>query len=141
MRRDPQPPMPIVMPLSIADDGFVEGGPLVGHALLLDPLAVPDERVAVFICHAGQVQFERKALLHPVTGVHLLHIDEIQGLLGGPDHPGVLGGNVARDPKRGVIQVSAWHYFVHRPEVVQRRGVDGGGGEEQPAHHVLGNQP
>ncbi len=30
---------------------------------------------------------------------------------------------------------------MHRTEVVQRLGGNGGGGEEQPAHQVLGNQP
>ena len=90
---------------------------------------------------SGKVQLERKALLHPVTGVDPLHVDQVQRLLGGADHPGVLGGDVAGDPQRGLVEIGARHHLVHGAEVVQRRGVDGGGGEEQPAHHVLRHQP
>jgi hypothetical protein len=99
------------------------------------------ERVAVFVGHAGQVELEREALLHPVARGHGLHVDEVQRLLGGADHPGVLGGDVAGHPQRGLVEVGAGHHLVHGAEVVQGVGVDGGGGEEQPPHHVLRDQP
>ena len=50
-------------------------------------------------------------------------------------------GDVAGDPQRRLVEVGARHHLVHGAEVVQRRGVDGRGGEEQPAHHVLRHQP
>ena len=49
-------------------------------------------------------------------------------------------GDVACDPQGRLVEVGARHHLMHRPEVVQGRGVDGGGGEEQSAHHVLRHQ-
>ena len=69
-----------------------------------------------------------------------MDVDEIQGLLCGPYYPGVLGSDVAGDPQCGLIEIGAGHHFVHRSEVVQGGGVDGGGSEEQPTHHVLWDQ-
>ena len=42
--------------------------------------------------------------------------------------------------KTNVVEVLTRDHLVHRTEVVQRLGGDGGGGEEQPAHQVLGDQ-
>src|SRR3981081_4168702 len=39
------------------------------------------ERVAVFVRYPSEVEFERKALLHAVTGIHPLHIDEVERFL------------------------------------------------------------
>ena len=95
----------------------------------------------MLVGHPGQVELEREALLHPVTRVHLLHVDEVQRLLGRTDHAGVLRRDVTRDPQGGLVEVGARHHLMHRPEMVQGRGVDGGGGEEQTPHHVLRHQP
>ncbi len=94
----------------------------------------------MLVGHAGQVEFEGKPLLHAVTGVDLLHVDQVQRLLGRTDHPGVLARDVASDPQGGLVEVVSRHHLVHRPEMVQGRGVDGGGGEEQAPHHVLRHQ-
>ena len=94
----------------------------------------------MLVGHACEIELEREALLHAVTRVHLLHVDEVQRFLGRADHPGVLGGDVARHPQCGLVEFVAGHHLVHRPEVVQGRRVDGGRGEEQPPHHVLGDQ-
>ena len=69
-----------------------------------------------------------------------MHIDQVQRLFGGPDHPSVLDGDVAGDPQRSLVEFFARHHLVYRPEVVQGGGVDSGRGEEQPPHHVLRHQ-
>ena len=94
----------------------------------------------MFVGYAGQVELEGEALLHPVAGGDRLHVDEVQRFLGRADHPGVLARDVAGHPQGGVVEVGARHDLVHRTEVVQRVRVDGRGGEEQPAHHVLGHE-
>jgi hypothetical protein len=95
----------------------------------------------MLIGHTGKIQLERKSLLHAVTRVDPLHVDEVQRLLGRPDHPRVLRGDIAGHPQRRLVELISRHYLMHGPEVVQRGRVDRGGGEEQPPHHVLRYQP
>ena len=109
-------------------------------SLILLALRGTGERVAVFVGHSGEVELEGKALLHAVTGVDPLDVDQVQRLLGRADHPGVFDGDVTGYPQRGLVEFLAGHHLVHRAEVMQGRGVDSGRGEEQPPHHVLRHQ-
>src|ERR1700682_4222598 len=118
LRRDPQPPMPIVLPsrrsataasrvvlLSVILPPVVPCAARVGPSLLpaesrLLPFGCACERVAVLVRYSREVELERKALLHAVTGVHPLHVYQVQRLLRGADHPGGLDGDVAGHPQR-----------------------------------------
>src|ERR1700731_2239185 len=164
LRRDPQPPMPIVIPLrscATASSRVVllsgtmrrsppQAGGTPTSSLLLSsssPAALllalrrTGKRVAVLVGNPGEIEFEGKALLHAVTGVDALDVDEVQRLLGRADNPGVLGSNVARHPQRGFVELLPRHHLMHRAEVVQGGGVHGGRGEEQSPHQVLWHQP
>src|SRR5215212_1990212 len=104
--------MPTVMPLwieatassrvvllSLIDPPVVPCAARVGPSLLpaesLGSLVRSGERVAMLVGHAGEVELERKALLHAVGGVHLLDVDEVQRFLGRADDPCVLRGDVS----------------------------------------------
>src|SRR5271163_2794342 len=93
LRRDPQPPIPIVMPLRSC---ATASSRVVRLSLTLFALRGTGECVAVLVGHPGQVELEGKALLHAVTGVDPLHVDQVQRLLGRADDASVLGGDVAR---------------------------------------------
>src|SRR5271154_7212428 len=137
LRRDPQPPIPIVMPLrsfATASSRVVRlsatmrrSSSLFAIALLYSSspaslffaLRGTGERVAVLGGLPGQVELEGKALLHAVTGVDPLHVDQVQRLLGRADDASVLSGDVARHPQGGFVEFLARHHLVHRTEVVQ----------------------
>src|SRR5690242_13896558 len=112
LRREPQPPMPIVMPLSTPATASssvvrlsVTISPLASlvPAESLVPLVRARERVPVFVRDTGEVELEGEPLLHPVAGGHGLHVDEVQRLFGRADHPGVLRRDVARHPKGRLV--------------------------------------
>src|SRR5512139_2360025 len=90
LRREPQPPIPIVMPLcsdaTISSTDIVLS--MVGSALLLRRGGVAvagDEAVAVLVAGAHQIELEREALLVAVAAVHVDRVDAVQRLLGPPD--------------------------------------------------------
>src|ERR1700741_977600 len=91
LRREPQPPMPIVMPLrncATASSSVVRlSGIMRRSSSSLRPpqaggtpsassrLWLLHKRVAVLVGNPGEVELERKALLHTVTRVDPLHVD------------------------------------------------------------------
>src|SRR5690242_11599458 len=92
LRRDPQPPMPMVIPLCTDDTAssrVVLLSDITSPLALLVPAASrlsllgTRERVPVFVGDAGQVEFEREALFHAVPRGDRLDVDEVQRLLGG----------------------------------------------------------
>src|SRR5215469_1346740 len=95
LRRDPQPPMPIVMPdrSSPTTSAMVMTAPDWPS-----PSAAPpspgrgsvttgsiDERLPGPVGDPGQVQLEGKALLVAVGAAHINRLDTVQRLLGQPD--------------------------------------------------------
>ena len=102
LRREPQPPMPIVMPSRSSRDDVVLGHPLVGHVVLRAHLrdvgvALGDEGVAVLVGHARQVELEREALLEAVGALHVARVDAVERLLGRADHRRALRRDLAGD--------------------------------------------
>src|SRR5438132_3897158 len=87
LRREPHPPMPMVMPSrsSAANSSWVRrlsatwlgGSAALGGLLQVGPPDLPP--------HVGQVQLEREALFEPVAPAHVGGVDAVQGLLGPPD--------------------------------------------------------
>ena len=74
LRRDPQPPMPMVMPSRSSATTSSSVMRLSGIAACLlgrVGVALLDERVAELVGHAGQVELEREALLEAVGALHV----------------------------------------------------------------------
>src|SRR5205807_10268700 len=86
LRREPQPPMPIVIPSrSSATTSF--------SVVRLSAIRLLHEGVPGFVALAGEVELEREALLEAVAALHVDGVDAVQRLLGGPNHGGALVGN------------------------------------------------
>ena len=116
LRRGPQPPMPMVMPSSSSATTSsmvirLSRGPL----LTCSALSVPANVVAQLVADARQVELEGEALLEPVALVDVDRVDAVERLLGGPDHPGVLGGDLAGDRERGVVELVAGDHLETEP--------------------------
>src|SRR5215468_1366762 len=113
LRRDPQPPIPIVMP--------ERSSPATSPALMTvtwSPMPV-DERLACRVGDAGEVELEGESLLVPVGALDVDGVDAVERLLGQPDGGGVLGGDLAGDGERGRPQAAARHDVEHGAEAVQ----------------------
>src|SRR5690348_5570843 len=94
LRRDPQPPIPIVMP--------ERSSPATSSGLMTamrSPLPV-DERLAGGVRYAAEVEFEGESLFVPVGALDVDRIDAVQRLLGQPDDRRVLGGDLGGDRPR-----------------------------------------
>src|SRR5687767_14460900 len=80
LRREPQPPMPMVMPSrsSAANSSWVV-------RLSATPGPLVDERRAGLATGAGQGQLVGEALLVPIAAVDVDRIDAVERLLGGAD--------------------------------------------------------
>ena len=79
---------------------------------MLSCLVGAREVVAQLVADAGQVQLEGEALLEPVALVDVDRVDAVERLLGGPDHPGVLGCDLAATVERGGVELVARHDLV-----------------------------
>src|SRR5438128_1940273 len=95
LRRDPHPPMPIVIPsasVETASSSLMRLSAICLRPNLLVPggllaevcVALVDERVTGLVAHAGQVQLEREALLEPVRPLDVPEVDAVERFLGGP---------------------------------------------------------
>src|SRR5215813_10664348 len=103
LRRDPQPPIPTVMP--------ERSSPATSSALMTvtrSPLSV-DESLACRVGDPGQVELVGEPLLVPVGTLDVDGVDAVQRLLGQPDGGGVLGGDLAGNGERGRPQAAARH--------------------------------
>src|SRR3954462_5821814 len=97
LRRDPQPPMPIVIPFrSSATTSF--------SVVRLSAIRLLHEGVPGLVALAGQVELEREALLVAIAALHVDGVDAVQRLLCGPDHRWALLGNGPSHLERGVPQ-------------------------------------
>src|SRR5215207_9210648 len=87
LRREPQPPIPIVMPSrSSATTSSSVIRLSVTVLLLLGRVGVAllDERVAQLVGDAGEVELEREALREAVRTLHVPEIDAVEALLRRP---------------------------------------------------------
>nr|BFE78655.1 hypothetical protein GCM10020093_012560 [Planobispora longispora] len=139
MRREPQPPIPIVVPLS--SEPTISSTVVTFDAACatgITPLG--DEGVAVPVARAHQVELEGEALLETVAAVDVDRVDAVQRLLGAPDDVGVLGGDLGRDRQGGLAEPVGGRDLQDRAEGVQLGGGDGAAGVDHGAHQVLGDQ-
>src|SRR5438045_6128728 len=102
-RREPQPPMPIVIPSRSSPTTSAS----VTLLLVMARVPLLDERLTGLVADAGQVELEREALLVPVAALDVHRIDAVQRLLGGPDHGPALGRDVGRNLARRVAELVA----------------------------------
>src|SRR3954447_24550725 len=89
LRREPPPPMPIVMPerSSPTISSIVIRLSGISHSAVLLPLvALLDERIAGPVRSAGEVELEGEALLEPVGAADVDRVDAVQRLLGRAHH-------------------------------------------------------
>ena len=140
LRRAAQPPMPIVIPDSSRATTSSSVMRLVQCAHRGVGLSLVDEGVAVLVGDALEVELEREALLEAVRAVDVDRVDAVETRLGGPDHGGRLGGDLAGDGHRLVAQSVRRHDRQHRPEVVELLRGGGGGGVDHRPHLVLGHE-
>src|SRR4051812_32666922 len=84
LRREPQPPMPTVIPSRSSPTISSIDIRLSGIALPL--VALVDEGVAGLVGGTAQVELEREALLVAVGPAHVDRVDAVERLLGRPDH-------------------------------------------------------
>src|SRR5215467_8120527 len=110
LRRDPQPPIPIVMPerssatTSSALSTAAVTPPAPSRFTPCPSLPV-QEGLARGVGHAGEVELEGEALLVPVGALEVDRVDAVQGLLGQPDDAGILGSDLIGDGARGRPQI------------------------------------
>src|SRR5437763_15292723 len=96
LRREPQPPMPMVIPSRNSATTSSSVIRLSVTALLLAALesllsrrvgvALVDERVAQLVGDARQVELERETLFEPVRALDVPQVDAVEALLGGAHH-------------------------------------------------------
>src|SRR3981081_1282353 len=99
LRRDPQPPSPMVMP---SRNSATTSSSVIRLSLTLLLLgcigvALVDERVAQLVGHPRQVQLEGEALLVPVGPLDVPEVDAVEALLRRPHHRRRLGRDVGGD--------------------------------------------
>src|SRR5436190_18954325 len=84
LRREPQPPMPMVMPSRNWATTSSSVSVLSGTKASLRELGVAlvDERVARLVGHARQVELEGEALLEAVAALHVDGVDAVERFLG-----------------------------------------------------------
>src|SRR3954470_18494089 len=140
LRRDPQPPMPSVMPSRSSPTTSSIVIRLSGIRLL--PLVTPlDERVARLVARAGEVELEREPLLEPVGPAHVDGVDAVERLLRRADHDRVDLRDLRRDFPGACTQPFPRHDLEHA--AVRRELLRGGafGGVDHVPHPVLWHQP
>src|SRR3954469_18895609 len=81
LRRDPQPPMPIVMPSRSSPTTSSIVALLSGIRRPFPLLTLVDERVPRLVTRAGEVELEGEALLEPVGPAHVDRVDAVERLL------------------------------------------------------------
>ena len=133
LRRDPQPPIPIVIPSrssATTSSGVIRvtAGPV-------------HERLARPVPGAGQVQLEGEALLVPVGALDVDRVDAVQRLLGQPDDRRVLGRDLVGHGSCGGAQLVRRHHLEHRAEGEQLPRGDGPAGVDHGPHQRLRHQP
>src|SRR6516225_6170274 len=100
LRRDPHPPMPMVIPerssptmpstvVRLSAIAFRSSSRRVGIALL-------HERGALLVGDAAHVELVGETLFEAVAALHVHRVDAVEGLLGPPDDRRALGRDLAR---------------------------------------------
>src|SRR4051812_18499927 len=140
LRREPQPPMPSVIPSRSSPTTSSMVSRLSGIRLL--PLVTPlDERVARLVARACEVELEREALLEPVGPAYVDRVDAVERLLRRTDHDRVDLRDLRRDLPCARPQPVARHDLEHA--AVRRELLRGSafGGVDHVPHPVLRHQP
>ena len=114
-------------------DGLVEGRPFVSH---LGGFFVPAKASRCSSATPARFSSKVKPCSHYGNWSSPLHVDEVEGLLGGTDRRCPWRRCRGR-PTSAASSSSARHDLVARTEVVQRRGIDGGGGEERVGTRIM----
>src|ERR1700733_8492003 len=139
LRREPQPPMPMVIPerssatmsstlprLSLIGPGSFRR---VGVALL-------HEGGALLVGHAAHVQLVRESLLEAVAALDVDGIDAVERLLGPADDGRTLRRDVRGQLECGGPETSARYDRRHRSVGGKLGRTDGLRRVDHPAHHL-----
>src|SRR5438093_9465722 len=130
-RRDPHPPIPIVMPSrsSATTSSSVmrlSGMAREARSLLEGRVALLDERLPGLVGDAGQVQLEREPLLETVGPLHVDRVDPVQRFLRAADDRRRLRRDRRRDLARSLDELVALDHAIHRSvraQLLRRRGL------------------
>src|SRR3954451_20513159 len=115
LRREPQPPMPIVIP----SRSSAATSPSV---VRLSAIRLLHEGVASLVALARKVELEGEALLEAVAALHVDGVDAVQRFLGGAYHPRALRCDRPRHLEGGVAQLVALDNLEHRAVVQELLG-------------------
>src|ERR1700682_1284740 len=105
LRREPHPPIPIVMPSCISATISSSVTRLSATFAFEIGLSLLDESLAGLVRHAGVVQLERKTLLDAIALAGIDRLDDIDRLLGATDYCRVLVCDPFSDPVRRRAQL------------------------------------
>src|SRR6476659_9304538 len=88
LRREPHPPIPMVMPSRNSATTSSSVMRLSATLLLFRRVGVAlvDERVAQLVGDAGEIELEREALLEPIGALDIPQVDAVEALLGRAHH-------------------------------------------------------
>src|SRR3954453_22826702 len=140
LRREPQPPMPIVMP-SRSSPTTSSMVARLSAIVFLPVLALVDERVPRLVTRAGEVELEGEALLEAVGPSHVNRVDAVERLLRRTHDDRVGRGDLRGDLSRCGAELVPWHDLEHA--AVRRQLLSGRtfGGVDHVAHPVLRHEP
>src|SRR5271165_5845003 len=112
LRREPQPPMPIVMPerSSLTMSSTVVRLSAISGSLRGVGVALLDEGGPLLVGHAAHVELVGEALLEAVAALHVDRVDPVERLLGPADDRRALGGDVAGQLERGRPEAVGRHH-------------------------------
>ena len=107
LRRDPHPPMPMVIPLRNSPTSSSSDSRLSVIVRTVCRAALLDEGGPLLVGHAGHVELVGEPLFEPVAPPDVDRVDPVEGLLGPADDGRALGGDVGRHLVGGVDQLVA----------------------------------
>src|SRR4051794_31710677 len=142
LRREPQPPMPIVMPSRSSATTSSIVARLSATAVVFRPVLAPvDEGVARRVARTGEVELEGEPLLEPVGATDVDRVDAVERLLGRAHDDRVDTRDLCRDLAGCSAQLFAWNDLQHA--AVRRQLLCGGSfrGVDHVPHPVLGHEP
>src|ERR1700687_126367 len=105
LRREPHPPIPIVMPSRISATISSSVTRLSATLAFEIRLSLLDEGLAGLVRHVRVVQLESKTLLSSVALAGIDRLDDVDGLFGAADYRRVLVGDPTSDPVRRRVQL------------------------------------
>ena len=141
LRRDAQPPMPMVMPSRSSATTSSSVMRLSGITASNSASRLSTKASRASSLTPGQVELEGEALLEAVAALHVDGSMPLSDSLAARITVGLFVGDLRRDAQGGGPQLAGLDDLEHRAEVVQLGRGGGGRRVDHRPHLVLGHQP